>query len=101
MLQTILLILAILIIILLLTRKGREAAVGICNTALDQTVRKNANKQNITALLKDRGALSNKDIREALGISERSVVRYMNQLEKDGLAEQVGERGRNVRYRLK
>ena len=39
--------------------------------------------------------------KEILGFSERSVVRYMEELEKAGKVEQVGETGRNVIYRLK
>lgn len=97
----ILVIIIAVLIILLLTKKTREAAVGICSSALDQTVRKNANKEKIVGLLGERKELSNADIREGLGISERSVVRYMNELEREGKAEQVGNTGRGVTYRLK
>ena len=47
MLQIILIIIAIAVVIVLLTRKGRETAAGICVSALDQTVRKNANKEKV------------------------------------------------------
>lgn len=50
---------------------------------------------------KSSGELSNADIRNALGIFERSVVRYMDELEHEGKAEQVGPTGRGVTYRLK
>ncbi|MDD5071784.1 MAG: winged helix-turn-helix transcriptional regulator [Patescibacteria group bacterium] len=99
--QTILIIIGIAIIILLLTRKGREAAVGICAAAIGQDAKKRENKEKTEALLKERGSLSNSDIREALGISDRSVIRYMDELEKEGKVEQVGSTGRGVVYRLK
>lgn len=75
------------LLILLLTKKTREQVlrpaqdkiVGICSSALDQTVRKNANKEKIAGLLRERGELSNSDIREALGVSDRSVIRYMDE----------------------
>lgn len=56
--QTVLIILAVILIVLLLTRRGREAAVGICAAALDLTVRKNTNKEKVVALLNERGELS-------------------------------------------
>lgn len=101
MLQIILIIIGIAIVVILLTKKTREAAVGICATALDQTVRKNGNKEKITALLREKGQLSNAELREALGISDRSVIRYMDELEREGKVDQVGSTGRGVLYRLK
>lgn len=99
--QTILIIIGIAIIVILLTKKTRKQVAGICSSALDQTVRKSANKEKIIALLAQKGEASNSDIREALGISERSAVRYMDELEREGKVEQVGNTGRNVMYRLK
>lgn len=101
MTQIILIIIGIVIIAILLTRKGREKVVGICAVVLGQDVRKSVNKEKIGALLKERGPLSNADIRETLGISERSVVRYMDELEREGKVEQVGNTGRGVMYRLR
>ena len=99
---------AVLVLALLLTRRGRQAAqdcaenfAGICSAAFEQTARKNANKRKITDLLKERGELSNSAIRQALDISDRSVIRYLDELEKEGKVEQIGSTGRNVIYRLK
>ncbi|MCP6719961.1 MAG: winged helix-turn-helix domain-containing protein [Patescibacteria group bacterium] len=82
------------------TTTAKEFA-GICNIALDRTVRKNKNKVRILELLKERPELTNSDIREVLGISRRSVARYMEELEKEGGVEQVGKIGRGVVYRIK
>lgn len=109
MTQIILIIIGIAIIVILLTKKTREKVlrpaqdkiVGICSSALDQTVRKNANKEKVLALLVEKGQLSNADIREALGVSERTAVRYMDALEREGKVEQVGNTGRGVLYRPK
>lgn len=109
MTQIILILVGIAIVVILLTKKTREQVlrpaqdkiVGICATALDQTVRKNANKEKVATLLAEKGELSNSDIREALGISDRSVIRYMDELEREGRVEQVGSTGRGVLYRLK
>jgi len=100
MTQTILIILGIVIILILLSKKSREQVAGICANALDQTVRKSANKEKILGLLSLRSA-SNQDIRQIVGVTERSVVRYMDELEKEGKVVQVGDTGRSVTYRLK
>ncbi len=91
----------LIIIYLLLNKKSRQSAVGICATVMDQTVRKNANKEKILALLGEKSEVSNTLIREALGVSERTVVRYMDELERVGRVEQVGKVGQDVTYRLK
>jgi len=82
------------------TRAGEEFA-GICARALDQTVRKNANKNKALEFIRARGSVSNEDIREYLGVSRRSAARYMDALEKEGKVEQVGDIGRGVSYRAK
>ena len=109
--QTILFIILVLIALVVLvyirqrTRGGdsgiAKKAAGIYSFALEQTVRKNANKEKIMELFKERPELTNADIREKLGVTERSVVRYMDELEKSGKVEQVGDSGRGVFYRLK
>ena len=100
MTQIILIIIGIIIILILVSKKSREQVAGICATALDQTVRKNANKEKILGLLALRSA-SNHDIRQVVGLTERSVVRYMDELEGEGKVVQVGITGRSVMYRLK
>jgi len=111
MVQTILIILGAVILVLLSSSKGRETAVGICAAALDQTVRKNANKEKTLTFIKEKSAsaqgsgetmgVSNEEIRKHLGVSRRSTVRYLDELEKEGNVEQVGDIGRGVTYRLK
>lgn len=101
MTRIILIIVGVAALILLLTRKGRQTAVGICATALDQTVRKNTNKEKTLEFIRRRGKASNEDIREHLGVSRRSAVRYLDELEKEGRVEQVGDIGRGVVYRLR
>lgn len=90
-----------IIALLFVFRRPREGVVGVCAFALDQTFRKNSNKSKIVEMLGKKGELSNSDIRDALGVSRRSVARYMTQLEKEDRVEQVGDIGRGVVYRLK
>lgn len=101
MTQIILIIVGIAVVILLLHRKSRETVAGICATALGQDAKKRESKEKILALIRERGKASNANIREALGLSERSVVRYLDELEREGRVEQEGSTGRAVTYRLK
>src|SRR3989338_5911357 len=93
-----LVILSIAIIAVLLSRKSREKIVGICVTAMDQTVRKNGNKEKILKLLASQSEASNADIRETLGVSRQSVARYMDELERERKVEQIGHSGQGVTY---
>lgn len=101
MTQIILIILGIVVIAILLSRKTRDKVVGICAAAVGLDAKKRENKEKILALLAERDSASNHDIREALKISDRTVIRYMDELEKEGRVEQVGNTGRGVAYRLK
>lgn len=96
-------ILVLIIIVLawvLVSKKNRDQLVGVCVSALDQTVRKNANKEKVLTLLAG-GALSNSTLRGELGVSDRTIVRYMDELEREGRVEQIGTTGHAVTYRLK
>jgi len=52
-------------------------------------------------MLTEQGELSNAKIRETLGVSSRTAVRYLDELEKKGKVEQVGKIGHAVTYRLR
>ncbi|MEX2008393.1 MAG: HTH domain-containing protein [Candidatus Spechtbacterales bacterium] len=90
--------------------KTREELVGICKAAIETASQKEVRKHAALALLRERGAsdsaqgkgvLSNAEIRSALGVSGRTVVRYMDELEAEGKVEQVGKVGHAVTYRLR
>ena len=88
-------------LVLIFSRSARQKVVGICKVALGQTARKQENKEKVLELLQERGELSNSDIREVLGVSPRTAVDYMDELEEEGKVEQVGDIGQGVVYRLK
>ena len=83
------------------SRTGRKAVSGVCDFAIAQIGKRNAKKKKILELLAEKGKLSNAEVRKVLGVSDRSVVRYMDDLEREGKIEQVGDAGRHVVYRLK
>ena len=60
-----------------------EEFVGICKSAVETASQKETRKQ------------------KALGVSSRTAVRYLDELEKEGKVEQVGSIGHAVTYRLR
>ena len=100
MTQIILIIIGVVIAVILLSRKGREEVVGMCAVVSGRAEKKREIKEKIMTFLSDRGEASNAEIRGVLGVSSRSVVRYLDELEKEGKIKQVGDAGRGVVYRL-
>ena len=45
-----------------------------------------------------RGRMTNNDIEKLLGVSDATVTRYMEELEREGKVRQVGAEGRYVYY---
>lgn len=88
------------VLVFLLSKKTREEVVGICNFALEQSVHKQRNLDSILKLFEGKKELSNEEIRVSLKVSPRSVVRYMDELERQGKVKQVGTIGRGVAYTL-
>lgn len=88
-----------------------EEFVGICKSAIETASRKESRKQKVLAMFVEKSAsaqdsgeireFSNAEIRKALGVSSRTAVRYLDELERDGKIEQVGKVGHAVTYRLK
>jgi|SRR3989344_3817330 len=113
-----LIILAVVILVILFSRRGRgelrskldmgrpfdfaqgkEKIMGICEVVTESVVKKNARKERVVNLLRESGPLSNAELRAELGVSERSIVRYLDELESEGRTEQVGNTGQKVTYR--
>ena len=90
------------------TSTGKEF-VGICKSAIETASQKEARKQKALVMFEERDSstgsghkeLSNAEIRKALGVSSRTAVRYLDELEREGKIEQVGKIGHSVTYRLK
>ena len=93
-----LLILIIAAVIIALAFRYRSE---VLERILPQAKRKKKNRERLLNLFREKSTLTNKDVRRALGVSARTVVNYMDELEKEGTVEQIGETGRNAHYRLK
>jgi predicted HTH transcriptional regulator len=99
--------LAVAVLFLLLHRPTKEKVkqvssdvVGVCAVALERSSQKETRKSRVLELLAEHGELGNEDIREYLGVSRNTVIRYMNELEAEGKAKQIGVTGHAVVYRL-
>ena len=88
-------------LVLVFSRSAKEKVVGICKVAFGRSDKKRENKNKILELLKEKSEMSNSEIREALGVSPKTAVNYMDELEREEKIEQVGAIGQNVHYRLK
>jgi len=111
--QILLFIIALVIIIVgfVLVVSQREAArhgtsageefVGICKSAVETASQKETRKQKALAMFEGGRELSNAEIRKVLGVSSRTAVRYLDELEAEGKVEQVGKIGHAVTYRLR
>lgn len=95
-------VLVLLVIVMLLGIIGylvyrNRQLVGELSTYTNKT----NNKQRIVEALAAGESLSNEQLRALVGVSARSIVAYMDELEAAGQVEQVGTTGTAVTYRLK
>jgi len=67
----------------------------------DVVVKTMTNLDRIISLFESDAELTNAEIRKALGVSARTVVRYMDELEKAGLVVQTRKTGPLTTYILK
>jgi len=94
------LIIAVTVLVLMLFKEIKGKAVGICDYTLEQSVHKQKNKQKILELFENNSELTNERVKEALKVTDRSVVRYMDELGHEGKVAQIGTTGRGVVYRI-
>ncbi len=62
--------------------------------------KKNLAKDKILELVKAREKISNNDVVKLLEVSSSTVVRYLDELEKEGKIKQIGKTGKKVYYTL-
>ncbi|KKS55832.1 MAG: hypothetical protein UV20_C0021G0013 [Candidatus Magasanikbacteria bacterium GW2011_GWA2_42_32] len=122
MTETIFLVIVVLFLVLIFYARreagkhgtsAKEEFVGICKSAVETASQKEERKQRIMTLLGGneipspsgapftKGEWGNAEIRKTLGVSSRTAVRYLDELEKEGKVKQVGKIGHAVTYRLK
>jgi len=63
-----------------------------------QTKEKEEHKQKILDLANSKDKITNNDVEKLLGVSDKTVQRYLNELQGEGKLKQSGETGRGVFY---
>jgi len=64
-----------------------------------QAQEKAEHKKKILDMLSSRDRIANKDVENGLGVSDATATRYLDELEKQGIIEQVGTDGQYVYYK--
>ena len=66
-----------------------------------QVKEKEENRRKILEILKNRDEIANKDVERETGVSDATATRYLDELEKEGVLEQIGRIGTGVYYKKK
>lgn len=81
---------------------ARKQAASNQHTINPQQLKyKQDNLQKILEYLNSKDKVTNNEVERLLKVSDATAERYLNELKKEGLIEQVGESGRGVYYRSK
>lgn len=62
---------------------------------------KEVNMEKLRKALRGMKSITNDEVERLIGVSHATATRYLDDLEKEGLVEQIGEVGQGVVYRLK
>ncbi|NQV93072.1 winged helix-turn-helix transcriptional regulator [Candidatus Kaiserbacteria bacterium] len=66
----------------------------------ERSPQKGRRKKMLLKHIKDQGELTNSEAQVLLGVSDTTIVTYLDELEEEGKVVQVGESGRGVYYTL-
>jgi len=81
------------------------ASLGTQNDAVlinpDQVKMHQEHLEKVMGMARAQGQVANDEVERALGVSDRTASRYLQELEGQGKLVQVGVTGRKVSYRLK
>ena len=65
----------------------------------EQIEEKKKNLEKVLEMARAKGKITNDDVQHALGVSDRSATRYLEELQSQGKIQQVGRTGKSVIYR--
>jgi len=67
----------------------------------EQQQQKHENLKKVWEMARSKGEIANDDVERALGVSNATAERYLQELESQGKLEQIGKTGIKVVYRQK
>ena len=79
-------------------RPPQEGERGLIEEKEDE---KRENLEKLKEFIRGKDRITNNEAEKFLGISNATAERYLNELEKEGLLEQVGQIGQGVHYNVK
>ena len=77
------------------TRRAGRGAIERRQAERDENINK------LKEYVNGKERITNDEIERFLGVSDSTATRYMDELEKEGLVEQIGKEGRHVYYKIK
>ena len=86
--------------------KKEDDSVKIIGEGLSQYQKelqgiKENRKSQILELFKNKEELTNNDVEKFLDVSDATITRYLDELEKEGIIKAIGDNRRETKYRLK
>jgi len=79
------------------TEKVVEKDVGFISESVEK---KEENLAKARAYIRGKEKITNDELQKALGVSDATIVRYLNDLESEGLIKQVGKTGKYTYYEV-
>lgn len=88
-------------IVVYLLMSGKKTSGGIAVYADQRSNEKQNRKERIITALKEKGTIANNDVEKLLNVSDATATNYLQELEREGKIEQIGDQGRFVHYKLR
>lgn len=89
------------VVVVLLVRNGRNGGGASVFLRRKQNRKQIERKEKIVKLAGRQEKITNNDVEHMLGVSDATATNYLQELEQEGVLEQVGAIGRGVFYRKK
>lgn len=81
---------------------GRQSAQTFKRDIIgEQENEKQKNMEKLRGFIQNKNRITNDEVESFLSVSNATAERYLDELEKEGLIEQVGKIGQGVYYKLK
>lgn len=81
--------------------KVAEKAAGNNDYLTELEKKKEENLKKMRGYVKGKVKITNAEIEKLLGVLDATTIRYLDELEKEGLLKQVGKVGQAVYYEVK
>lgn len=73
---------------------------GVAAHVEKQQSEKQVRKEKILEMIREKGTITNNDVEKLLNIADATATNYLQELEYEGLIEQIGTQGRFVHYKI-